>query len=85
MGHVNLLHGTVSLNKLSFHEFPKLFKQRTCSYTRKFPKFHKHYAASLALQVGEKLASHVESTLKHKVIQFLDPYYLLQLQSYGLI
>ncbi|KAL1338493.1 hypothetical protein HN51_033123 [Arachis hypogaea] len=67
MGHVNLLHGTVSLNKLSFHEFPKLFKQRTCSYTRKFPKFHKHYAASLALQVGEKLASHVESTLKHKI------------------
>ncbi|XP_028197887.1 uncharacterized protein LOC114382571 isoform X4 [Glycine soja] len=68
MGHlVNLLHGTVFLNKLYPNDFPKLFKQKTCSHTGNLGKFHKYNGAPLAWQGSGQLANHVATSVNHEI------------------
>ncbi|TKY46506.1 Phosphoglycerate kinase [Spatholobus suberectus] len=68
MGHlVNLLNGTVFLNKLCFNDCPKLLKQKTCSHTGKFAKFQKYNGAPLALQGSGELANHVANSFNRKI------------------
>ncbi|KAG4383253.1 hypothetical protein GLYMA_13G045400v4 [Glycine max] len=68
MGHlVNLLHGTVFLNKLYPNDFPKLFKQKTCSHTGNLGKFHKYNGAPLAWQGSGQLANHVANSVNHEI------------------
>ncbi|KAK7381074.1 hypothetical protein VNO78_33598 [Psophocarpus tetragonolobus] len=68
MGHlVNLLHGTVFLHKLCSSDFPKLFKQKTCSHTGKFSNFQKYCVPPIALQGSGELANHVANSVNHEI------------------
>ncbi|KAK7316183.1 hypothetical protein VNO77_34995 [Canavalia gladiata] len=68
MGHLlNLLHGTVFLNKMYFNDCPKLLKRKTCSYYGKSGKFQRYNGAPLALQGSGELANHVASSINHKI------------------
>ncbi|RDX79710.1 pgk, partial [Mucuna pruriens] len=68
MGHLlNLLNGTVFLNRSCFNDCPNLFKQKACSVTGKFAKFQKYNDAPLALQGSGELANHVANKVNHEI------------------
>ncbi|XP_057445565.1 uncharacterized protein LOC130737738 isoform X2 [Lotus japonicus] len=66
MGHQLHGTGTVFLNRLCFYDCPRLFKQKTCSYTAKVGKFQKLNVASLAMQGRGEFADDVARSFNHK-------------------
>ncbi|XP_028775192.1 uncharacterized protein LOC114732066 isoform X2 [Neltuma alba] len=72
MGYIlNILHGTVSLDKLSIHDGPEWLQHKRCSYTGKLAKFRMRNGALLALQgysikISGELAGHAKSSINHR-------------------
>ncbi|XP_028796956.1 uncharacterized protein LOC114752373 [Neltuma alba] len=73
MGYIlNILHGTVSLDKLSIHDGPEWLQHKRCSYTGKLAKFRMRNGALLALQgysikISGELAGHAKSSINHRI------------------